>query len=64
MLTDLVERFIREVCAGRHNETAGAYRTKLKYLITYAKVERLNQDLVDKFKIYLLELTEKRREAG
>jgi site-specific recombinase XerD len=48
-LHDLIELFIDDVCAGKVNETAKAYRTKLRQLERFAKDRSITRELMKGF---------------
>jgi site-specific recombinase XerD len=45
----LIDKFIADVCAGKHNETERAYRTKLRQLERFAQNRRITLDLMKEF---------------
>jgi site-specific recombinase XerD len=53
-LNDLIDQYIEEVCAGKTNETPQAYRTKLKYLSSYLGVSEIDQQSVNRWRMWLL----------
>lgn len=57
---ELIDLFIRDVCAGKSNETPKAYRSKLQHLSTYMGESKITQNGIDKFRRYLLERSTKR----
>lgn len=61
-LEDLTTAFIDDVCAGKTNETPGAYRSKLRHLENFlgADYEYIDQKTIDRFRRYLLERDTKR----
>lgn len=62
-LGELLDMFVFNVCAGKANQTASAYRSKLRHLEKYLGEDResFGQDDIDNFKIFLLERKTKRR---
>jgi integrase/recombinase XerC len=63
--SDLVQRFIQDVCGGKQNETPVAYITKLRYLERFLEEKGqwvINQESIDEFKVWML--TRKRKIRG
>jgi len=63
--SDLVQRFIQDVCGGKQNETPIAYITKLRYLERFLEEKGqwvINQESIDEFKLWML--TRKRKIRG
>lgn len=63
-LSSAVELFLAAVCAGKRNETPGAYRTKLKRLVVYlgaVEVEAVTPGDLERFRQALLNQSSKRR---
>lgn len=55
--SDLVQKFIQDVCGGKENETPVAYLTKLRYLerfLTEKGYPEVNQESVDEFRLWML----------
>jgi len=56
-LNCLATLFVNDVCAGKTNETPVAYLSKLRYLERFLKEKKyteLNQDVIDEFRIWLI----------
>lgn len=51
----IIDEFLADVCAGKHNETPTAYRSKLRRLAQYIGDGEINQITINAFRIDLLE---------
>lgn len=61
-LSEMIDRFISAVCAGKDNQTPAAYKTKLNHLALFLgnDQEIFNQAEIDQFRVYLLNRRTKR----
>jgi len=63
--SDLVQRFIQDVCGGKKNETPIAYLTKLRYLERFLEEKghlEITQTSIDEFKV--VDINEKIQNPG
>lgn len=60
-LGDLINQFVRDVCAGKTNETPTAYQSKMNHLKKFLGDEDITQEKMEAFKTYLLTRDKKQR---
>lgn len=62
-LHQMIEQFVKQVCAGKTNETPTAYKSKLRHLEKFLGADRetITQEDIDNFKIYVLNRKTKQR---
>lgn len=48
-MNDLIDLFLDDVCAGKHNETRKTYRVKLSQLVRFARGRHVSYELIKQF---------------